>query len=290
MIENKTFCVIGSDARLKRIVTKLTSSECTVYALGMKDFVYVSEYLKIDSLKNALEKSDVVILPLPLSKDDEYLNCDEIISLDEVFEHLTSKKQVFAGKVSEKVKAKAKKYNITINDYLTREEMAVENAVPTAEGAVEIAMRETTKTIFGTNYLVTGYGKTAKVLSNLLKSMGAKVDITARKYSDLSVANVNGCGSFHISKLQELAKNYEVIFNTVPSLIITEEILKTLKNTIIIDLASLPGGVDFKSAEKLGVKTIHALSLPSKVAPDTAGDIILKTVKNMIKEGSEMNG
>ena len=42
-------------------------------------------------------------------------------------------------------------------------------------------------------------------------------------------------------------------------------------------------------AEKLGVKTIWALSLPGKVAPDTAGDIILNTVLNIIRERGEEN-
>ena len=75
----------------------------------------------------------------------------------------------------------------------------------------------------------------------------------------------------------------------MPSLIIDEKILKTLDKTFIIDLASQPGGVDFKMAEKLGVKTIWALSLPGKVAPDTAGDIILNTVLNIIRERGEEN-
>lgn len=290
MSENQIYCVIGSDPRLRRIITKLSNREHTVYAVGYKEIPSVSEYLKIDTLKNSIEKSTVVILPLPISKDGVTLNCDDKILLDDLFKLLAAKKHVFGGKADEKVTEIAKKYNVKINDYFLREEMAIENAVPTAEGAVEIAMRETSKTIFHSKCLVTGYGKCAKVLSNLLKSMGANVDITARKYSDLSLANINGCGSFHISLLPQNAKNYDVIFNTVPSMIIDEKVLNTLDKTLVIDIASLPGGVDFEKAKKLNVKTIHALSLPGKVAPDTAGDIILKTVLNMIKERGEDNG
>jgi dipicolinate synthase subunit A len=70
-------------------------------------------------------------------------------------------------------------------------------------------------------------------------------------------------------------------------MIIDEKVLTTLDKTLIIDIASLPGGVDFEAAKQLNVKTIHALSLPGKVAPDTAGDIILKTVLNMLNERGE---
>lgn len=287
MSENQIYCVIGSDPRLKRIITKLSNNEHTVYAVGYKQISSVSEYLKIDTLKNSIEKSTVVILPLPISKDGVTLNCDDKISLDDLFKLISPKQHVFGGKADEKVTEIAKKYNVKINDYFLREEMAIENAVPTAEGAVEIAMHETTKTIFHSKCLVTGYGKCAKALSNLLKAMGANVDITARKYSDLSLADISGCGSFHISLLSQNAKNYDVIFNTVPAMIIDEKVLTTLDKTLIIDIASLPGGVDFETAKQLNVKTIHALSLPGKVAPDTAGDIILKTVLNMLNERGE---
>ena len=46
------------------------------------------------------------------------------------------------------------------------------------------------------------------------------------------------------------------------------------KHTVIIDLASPPGGTDFALATEMGIKTIHALGLPGKVAPVTAGRIL----------------
>ena len=55
-------------------------------------------------------------------------------------------------------------------------------------------------------------------------------------------------------------------------------------DTILIDLASLPGGIDAAAAEKLGLRMIRALSLPGKVAPKSAGEIIKETVYNMMEE------
>ena len=59
---------------------------------------------------------------------------------------------------------------------------------------------------------------------------------------------------------------------------------KLRKDTLMIDLASKPGGVDFNIAGKLGLKVIWALSLPGKVAPVSSGEIIAGTVLNILKE------
>jgi len=42
--------------------------------------------------------------------------------------------------------------------------------------------------------------------------------------------------------------------------------------------------VDFDAAKELGIKVIWALSLPGKVAPVTAGEIIKGTVINILQE------
>ena len=80
-------------------------------------------------------------------------------------------------------------------------------------------------------------------------------------------------------------KHFDIAFNTIPRLIFDRELLmNTDTNTLIIDLASLPGGVDFDTAEKLGIYAVRALSLPGKCAPKTAGEIIKTTVFDIIKE------
>jgi len=46
-------------------------------------------------------------------------------------------------------------------------------------------------------------------------------------------------------------------------------------------------GVDCEAAKALGLSVIHALSLPGKVAPETAGEIICDTVCNIFEERDE---
>ena len=77
----------------------------------------------------------------------------------------------------------------------------------------------------------------------------------------------------------------DIVFNTVPHKIISADVLENISNnSVIIDLASKPGGVDFDAAQKLRKKVIWALSIPGKTSPQTAGKVISDTIINILSE------
>ena len=159
------------------------------------------------------------------------------------------------------------------------------NTIPTAEGAIEIAISETPVTIHGSKCLVLGYGKIGKILTKDLYGMGAITYAAARKYADLAMIEGHGYEPLQMSTLKGRINEFDIIFNTVPALILDDEVLsKVQKDALIIDLASKPGGVDFEAAKKYGLRVIWALSLPGKVAPITSGAIIKDTIMNIINE------
>ena len=57
--------------------------------------------------------------------------------------------------------------------------------------------------------------------------------------------------------------------------------------SLIVDLASKPGGTDFAAAQRLGLRAIHALSLPAVCAPETAGEAVARTVLAILREREE---
>jgi dipicolinate synthase subunit A len=61
-------------------------------------------------------------------------------------------------------------------------------------------------------------------------------------------------------------------------------IQKMPSHTLIIDLASKPGGTDFRYAEKRGVKALLAPSLPGIVAPKSAGQILGNVLAQLLEE------
>lgn len=161
----------------------------------------------------------------------------------------------------------------------------ITNAVPTAEGAIEIAMTETPFTLHGSKCLVTGYGRIGKILSKMLCGIGARVSVEARKFADLAHIEGNSCKAVPLCELVHHVGEFDVIFNTVPYLIFDADMLRRLKkDALLIDLASRPGGVDFEAAKQMGIRVIWALSLPGKVAPVSAGAIIKDTIVNVMQE------
>ena len=119
----------------------------------------------------------------------------------------------------------------------------------------------------------------------MLYGIGANVYVAARKTEDIAWINALSYRAVRLNQLDEYMDNMDFVFNTVPSLILNKERLERLhRKALVIDLASKPGGVDFKWAEELGINTIHALGLPGKVAPVTAARIIKDTIYNILEE------
>lgn len=229
-----------------------------------------------------------MILPLPATIKNNYLNAPyskEKIKIDDTFAQKIHGKKVFCGIAKKLILTSEIWKDIDLRDYSKREEFAVNNAVPTAEGALEIALHEFNGTINGSKCLIAGFGRIGKVLSKMLNAIGAKVTVSARKPEDLAWINLLGYEAILTSELAA-RDNFDIIFNTIPELIFDAQALaKTAQQSIIIDLASLPGGVDFEAAERLKIKAIRALALPGKVAPKASGEIIKNTIYNMIEEG-----
>ena len=127
------------------------------------------------------------------------------------------------------------------------------------------------------------------MLGRLLGGIGAHVSVSARRPEDIAAATVNGLSPvrFGSDEFRRAAVDADVIFNTVPAKIIDKTLIDGLEHCrLIIDLASGKGGVDFTAASARGIKAIHALSLPGKVAPFTAGQIICDCVLELlIREG-----
>ena len=170
-----------------------------------------------------------------------------------------------------------------IYDYSKREDFCVYNAALTAEGAIEIALRETDSSLLDSRILVTGYGRIGKALVVRLSAFGAEITIAVRSAEAEARAKVDGYST--VSYPIPGIAGFDLIFNTVPARVISSREIDMIdEHALIIDLASAPGGVDRDRAAERGVRCIRALALPGKTAPVSAGRIICNTVISMIKE------
>ncbi len=289
MNNRDVFLIIGGDLR-QTYLSEILAQNAVVYTLGIDNNAEGKKTIALKTLEEIPEPVDYIILPLPVTNDGVNINMpfyEEKISLYSLIPYLKHNAVVFGGKIGKESSIFTYK-GFEVIDYLDREELTVLNAVPTSEGAIQIAMEELPTTIYGQKVLITGFGRISKVMMKALNGLGAKVYVTARKYSDLAWIKIYGCEAIHISQIEEYLSEFDLVFNTVPAVILDEKKLKLLKEScLVIDLASKPGGVDFETAKQLGIKTIWALSLPGKVAPVTSGEIIAGTILNILSERGE---
>ena len=284
----KSITVVGGDLRIVKLIEMLDRDGYKVFTYGLENS---EELLNLDSvemcptLEEAVSNSKIVVGPIPLSSDRKRLSTPfgrNSVELTEFVDCLKDK-YLIAGNINIREELEAK--GVQFTDLLKREEFSVLNTIATAEGTIQIAMEETQRTVHGSNVLVMGFGRIGKVLAKMLDGIGAKVYCEARKNEDISWIKAYGYNPVHLNDLNENLNKFDIIINTIPFQILDAERLDLIKKeSIIIDLASNPGGVDRKAARDRGIKVIWALSLPAKVAPLTSAEFIKETLYHVLKE------
>lgn len=279
-----TFGVIGGDERMKYLAQSIAADGYPVCVCGLEKLGTCRGAAECD-LPQLAAKSSVILLPLPATKDGLFLNApyaENEIRLDDDFSRLFMHKTVCGGMLQRLTASSSLWREIEPEDYYRREELAVGNAIPTAEGAVGIAIREYPGTINGAKCLITGFGRIGKNLAIILRGMGAEVFCAARKRADLMQMRAFGVQPL---TYREISRRFDLIFNTVPAKVLTSPVLmQQTRDTLIIELASAPGGTDLKRAEELHLHVIDAPSLPGRVAPKTAAEYIKEAVYNILEE------
>lgn len=277
----KNISIIGGDLRIVKLANMLKNNyNVKTYAL--------ENGVEIQNISNSIEEcitnADIIISAIPFSKDGVKINTPyskEEINIEELFSKAKGK-TIIAGNITNKIKELAINKNVQIIDILEQEELAILNAVSTAEGAIQIAISNIPKNLCGSNVLIMGFGRIGKILAKMLVGFGANVSCEARKNSDLAWIKSYGYEPIDISNLKNNLSRFDIIFNTIPSIILDKEKLKQVKEeALIIDLASAPGGVDKEQVEKLNKKYILALALPGKISPESSAEYIKQTLENM---------
>lgn len=282
-----TFTFIGGDRRQLEAMYLLLEMGHKVNAFGFDKDVDGRVNLCTE-LEQQLFNCDVLLLPIPYGKNGKINIKLSKVSMDlaEIIVMLENTKPLIVmGKVDKEFSNLVLGKGIDYIDITSEESFAILNAIPTAEGAIQKAMEMTYITIHGSKTLVLGYGRIGKSLSRMLKGIGARVTVEARKDEDLAWIIENGYEAIHLKDLEAVLPSQDIIFNTIPHLILDREKLSKInRNTVIIDVSSYPGGIDFDAASELGIKASLDLGLPGIVAPKTAAEIICKVMLDALNK------
>ena len=241
-------------------------------------------------LDQALE-GDILLLPMPVCRNGmlHLPLTDTELEAERLWARLRYDQLLLGGMTGDLSRRLMADYGLTLLDYYNREETQVANAVPTAEGALQLAMESTDRTLHDSRCLIIGYGRIGRLLADRLLALGAEVTVSARKYGDLAWIEAWGCRGVQTGALTGQLDRFDLIFNTAPALILDGTRLReTREDCVIIDLASAPGGVDLEAAKRLSRRAIPAPGLPGKVAPRTAAAAIRDSVYHILEERGEL--
>ena len=259
-----------------------------IYTYGLEKAEELKENKNIifcEKLNVAINSSEIVIGPIPFSSNGKHVNTpfgEKQLTIRELMHNLNAK-TLIAGAIAPEIYELANDEYIEIIDIMKREELAVLNTISTAEGTIEIAIANTNKIIHGSKILILGFGRIGKVLARKLAGLSAKITCAARKDEDLAWIKAYGYDMTNINNLGENLSEYDIIINTVPQIILTEERLRNIRqDALIIDLASKPGGIDQEAIKNTGQKYIWALALPGKVAPFSSAKYIKQAIYNIM--------
>lgn len=228
-------------------------------------------------------EADFIVLPLPLD--------DERVGLAQLLRAAKPGAIALGGKVSAGAQAAADHAKIELIDYFARPELAILNAIPTAEGCIALLMKHRRRTLWNSPVLVVGYGCVGRALAARLCALGAQVTVAARRAAQRAQALSAGCRAVDVSALEREAPAFDTVVNTAPAPVLTAQVLRRLPAaSLIVDLASRPGGTDFAAAKAQGHTALHALSLPALCAPESAGEFVAQTVLEILAERGALPG
>jgi len=253
------FSVLPGDARQEHLVDVLLSKGYQV-AYDM-------------SLERLCTASPVILGGIPFS-----------YSYDEL--SLTPGQIFFGGRLSGEFLSACREAHVTAFDYMSDKELTVFNAIATAEGTIAAMIQNSYYNLHGSSVLIFGFGTCARAIADRLLSFHADICICARSGEARAEALSLGFDAIPFADLRGRLPGFLFIVNTVPSLVLTNELLNFVHpECLITDIASAPGGIDKESADKLQFHVQTLPGIPGKLSPKSSAvymvSFLLKTLKTM---------
>ena len=285
--------ILGGDGRQIAMLSFFRKKGIPISAWGLGEASTETDW------RNAIAGASVILLPLPASGDGVRIRSPFREGLGLRFscllEALPKNAMICGGRIPISWVEQAQQAGIRCLDYFNSDILQLRNALPTAEAAIQLAMQALPVTLDGCEIAVLGYGRIASLLAEKLTALGTKVTVYARKERDLVHARLRHSHSIRLtttekgSSLCELSKGCRMVINTIPDIVVNEEVLQCWpRECILMELASLPGGFDIAAAERLGFTRISATALPGKHFPESAGLILGETLIELISAANEL--
>ncbi|WP_100487730.1 dipicolinic acid synthetase subunit A [Sporolactobacillus pectinivorans] len=290
MLTNRHIVILGGDARQIEVIDKLIGLDARLSLVGF-DQLDRNFNGAVKAKMEEVDAGTVDSVILPVSGTDKDGNVETTFSnesikltqgwLDQTPEHCT----IYSGISTAYLDKVSHETNREVVKLFERDDVAIYNSIPTVEGAIMMVIQNTDITIHHAHVIVLGLGRTGVSLARAFHALGAYVKVGDRRPEHIARAVEMGVDAFYLKNLADEVHDNEICINTIPALVLTSRVLSRMPSgSFIIDLASLPGGTDFRYAKKRGIKAIITPGLPGLVAPKSAGRIIANVMVELLQE------
>ena len=274
--------------RLVKLAPILEKENNQIYILGLEKAKELenSPNMRIcRNLEQVLENAEIVISSIPFTRDGITINMPlsgNKIKINE-FMNLMKDKTLIAGNISSNIYEKYK--DVEIIDIMKNEKLAILNTIATAEGAIKEIIENMQVNVHGSKIMIFGFGRVGKTLAKKLDGLSAKITVVSKEEEELAWAEVYGYTNMQLNKIEDVIKDYDVIVNTIPHIILQGDILQKInKDTLLLDLASGEGGINKEEAQENKINLIKALGIPGKISPITTAKILKETIYEILEE------
>lgn len=292
MTKANKIIIFGGDQRTVHMIQQFAGFGLEVIVVGFDNMHFNHENITHEMVKDSIfQKAKAVILPVGGTDERGEVvasfTTDKLILTHSNIEQLPSNAVVYTGIAKHYLVDLLEKHHIHYNILFNRNDVAILNSVPTAEGTLQIAMEQTNHTIHQSEVVIVGFGRIGITMARLFKAVGAKTTVVTRNADEKARIIEMGCSLLSFESLEKHMHTFDICINTVPSLIVTKHVIDQMSaQSLIIDVASAPGGVDFSYAKQSGIQAVHALGIPGKTAPITAGHILADILIDLISDQS----
>lgn len=219
----------------------------------------------------------IYVLPTPVTK----LDTDESTK-EKLKEELTNCKgplMVFAGAINEEWRLFLEKNGIVYWDFMKLPEVVEGNGVITAEATLAEVLNHGAYSVQGQKVLVTGYGCCGKKIAKVFSQLGAEVTVAARRGEVRKEITRDGYQTVDFCRMKEVTASVDTIVNTVPAMVITKDVIQSMRrDSLIIDIASKPGGTDFDAARECKIQAYLSLGLPGKYTTTSSAKLLKEAI------------
>jgi dipicolinate synthase subunit A len=240
------------------------------------------------SLAEALNGARIISCPIPgLGPDDELYakyTTEKLRLTTDVLGGAAPGATLFTCYSTPRLDEWARATSVKIIPYGTDDALSILHAVPTAEGAIRIAIENTDETLLGMDVLCIGLGRVGVSVAQAFEGMRSRVSVAARNPVQLARACAMNMAALELRNLKSQIGKFGLIVSSAAGRVLEKDLLAlTRPDVLIIDLCSPPGSVDFESAKALGRKTIWGRGLAGR-APRRAGRDEWQVLMRILRE------